>query len=117
AAAWHTFNARVVLLGAGGGALRLLQASGVDAADGYGGFAVSGQWLVCKDQRIVSQHHTKVYGKAAIGAPPMSVPHLDTRIINGEPAWLFGPYVGYTNKMLKDGSQLDVLETVSIIKL
>ena len=80
-----TINAKFVFLGAGGGALPLLQASGIDEANGYGGFPVSGQWLVCKDPAIVSQHHAKVYGKAAIGAPPMSVPHLDTRIINGEP--------------------------------
>ncbi len=107
-------NARFVFLGAGGGALPLLQASGVEEASGYGGFPVSGQWLVCKDQDIVKRHHAKVYGKAAIGAPPMSVPHLDTRIINGEPALLFGPFAGFTTKFLKKGSKLDLLKSVSI---
>ncbi|ASP38961.1 malate dehydrogenase (quinone) [Bacterioplanes sanyensis] len=109
-----TINARFVFLGAGGGALPLLQASGVEEANGYGGFPVSGQWLVCKDQTIVQRHHAKVYGKAAIGAPPMSVPHLDTRIINGEPALLFGPFAGFTTKFLKKGSKLDLLKSVSI---
>ncbi|WP_189388080.1 malate dehydrogenase (quinone) [Bacterioplanes sanyensis] len=107
-------NARFVFLGAGGGALPLLQASGVEEANGYGGFPVSGQWLVCKDQDIVKRHSAKVYGKAAIGAPPMSVPHLDTRIINGEPALLFGPFAGFTTKFLKKGSKLDLLKSVSI---
>jgi len=97
--------------------LPLLQASDIDEANGYGGFPVSGQWLVCKDPAIVSQHHAKVYGKAAIGAPPMSVPHLDTRIINGEPALLFGPYAGFTTKFLKAGSKLDLLKSVSISNL
>jgi len=106
-------QAKFVFLGAGGGALPLLQASGIPEADGYGGFPVSGQWLVCKDPEIVQQHHAKVYGKAAIGAPPMSVPHLDTRIINGEPALLFGPFAGFTMRFLKKGSKLDLLKSVS----
>lgn len=106
-------KAKFVFLGAGGGALPLLQASGVPEADGYGGFPVSGQWLVCKDPEIVKQHNAKVYGKAAIGAPPMSVPHLDTRIINGEPALLFGPFAGFTMRFLKKGSKLDLLKSVS----
>ena len=108
-----TVNTGFVFLGAGGGSLPLLQASGIEEAEGYGGFPVSGQWLVCKDEKIVSQHHAKVYGKAPIGAPPMSVPHLDTRIINGEPALLFGPYAGFTTKFLKSGSKLDLLKSVS----
>lgn len=107
-------HTKFVFLGAGGGALPLLQASGIDEAAGYGGFPVSGQWLVCKDPAIVSQHHAKVYGKAELGAPPMSVPHLDTRIINGEPALLFGPYAGFTTKFLKEGSKLDLIKSVGL---
>lgn len=110
-------KAKFVFLGAGGGALPLLQESGIDEADGYGGFPVSGQWLVCQKPEIVSQHRAKVYGKAAIGAPPMSVPHLDTRIINGEPALLFGPFAGFTTKFLKQGSKLDLLKSVSLDNL
>ncbi|SDX33493.1 malate dehydrogenase (quinone) [Marinobacter mobilis] len=101
-----------VFLGAGGGALPLLQKSGIEEARGYGGFPVSGQWLVCQNPDVVAKHHSKVYGKAAIGAPPMSVPHLDTRIINGEPALLFGPFAGFTTRFLKQGSKFDLFGSV-----
>ncbi|PIQ40391.1 MAG: malate:quinone oxidoreductase, partial [Thalassolituus sp. CG17_big_fil_post_rev_8_21_14_2_50_53_8] len=107
-----TIEAGFVFLGAGGGALPLLQKSGIPESKGYGGFPVSGQWLVCKDEATVKRHYAKVYGKAAIGAPPMSVPHLDTRIINGTPALLFGPYAGFTTKFLKAGSKLDLIKSV-----
>jgi malate dehydrogenase (quinone) len=108
----HTTTAKFIFLGAGGGALPLLQKSGISESKGYGGFPVSGLWLVCKNPELIKQHHAKVYGKAAIGAPPMSVPHLDTRIINGEPALLFGPYAGFTTKFLKKGSFLDLIGSV-----
>ncbi|SFG54507.1 malate dehydrogenase (quinone) [Neptunomonas qingdaonensis] len=104
----RTITSRFVFLGAGGGALPLLQMSGIPEGDGYGGFPVSGQWLVCKKQEIVEKHLAKVYGLAPIGAPPMSVPHLDTRIISGEKALLFGPFAGFTTKFLKQGSILDL---------
>jgi malate dehydrogenase (quinone) len=106
-----------VFLGAGGGALPLLQKSGVDEARGYGGFPVSGQWLVCRKPDVVERHHSKVYGKAPIGAPPMSVPHLDTRIINGEPALLFGPFAGFTTRFLKQGSIFDLFGSVRTTNL
>jgi malate dehydrogenase (quinone) len=109
----RTINAGFVFLGAGGGALPLLQKSGIPESRGYGGFPVSGQWLVCQNPDIVRQHHSKVYGKAPLGAPPMSVPHLDTRIINGKPALLFGPYAGFSTKFLKQGSFLDLLKSVT----
>lgn len=105
-------DAGFVFLGAGGNALKLLQKSGIPESKGYGGFPVSGQWLVCTDEAVIQQHHGKVYGKAAIGAPPMSVPHLDTRLINGKPALLFGPYAGFTTKFLKQGSYLDLFKSV-----
>ena len=109
----NNMDAAFVFLGAGGGALKLLQKSGIPESQGYGGFPVSGQWLVCRDPQVIKQHHSKVYGKAALGAPPMSVPHLDTRIINGEPALLFGPYAGFTTKFLKQGSYLDLFKSIS----
>ncbi len=110
----HTqnINAKFVFLGAGGGALKLLQKAGVKEATGYGGFPVSGQWLVCQNPIVAHQHHAKVYGKAAIGAPPMSVPHLDTRMIDGKPALLFGPFAGFTTKFLKTGSYLDLIKSI-----
>jgi malate dehydrogenase (quinone) len=104
----RTVDAGFVFLGAGGGALPLLQKSGIPEAKGYGGFPVSGQWLICRDPKIVKQHTSKVYGKASVGAPPMSVPHLDARIIDGESALLFGPFASITTKFLKEGSVLDL---------
>lgn len=105
-------RARFVFLGAGGGALPLLVKSGIPESDGYGGFPVSGQWLVCSNPELVARHGTKVYGKATIGAPPMSVPHLDTRIIGGKSELMFGPYAGFTTKYLKAGSFLDLPKSV-----
>ena len=107
-----TIDAGFIFLGAGGGALKLLQKSGIPESHGYGGFPVSGQWLVCNNPEITQNHASKVYGKAAIGAPPMSVPHLDTRMIDGKPALLFGPYAGFTTKFLKEGSYLDLIKSV-----
>lgn len=102
-------DAKFVFIGAGGGALPLLQKTDIDEADGFGGFPVSGQWLICKNKALIEKHHAKVYGKAEVGAPPMSVPHLDTRIINGEKALLFGPYAGFSTKFLKHGSYFDLV--------
>ena len=110
----ETVNARFVFLGAGGGALPLLQKSDIEESKGYGGFPVSGMWLVCKKPEIVEKHLAKVYGTAPIGAPPMSVPHLDTRIIDGEKALLFGPFAGFTTKFLKSGSILDMPKSINL---
>ena len=101
-------SAGFVFLGAGGGALPLLQASGIAEGKGYGGFPVSGQWLRCTDRALIARHSAKVYGKAAVGAPPMSVPHLDTRLIAGQRELLFGPFAGFSTKFLKQGSFLDL---------
>lgn len=108
----QTFEAGFVFLGAGGGTLPLLQQSGIAEGKGYGGFPVSGQWLVCNNPEIIRQHAAKVYGKAPLGAPPMSVPHLDLRYINGKTALLFGPFAGFSSKFLKQGSYLDLLKSV-----
>ncbi|PTY37271.1 malate:quinone oxidoreductase [Saccharospirillum sp. MSK14-1] len=114
---YQSVDCRFVFLGAGGGALPLLQKSGVSEGHGYGGFPVSGQWLVCRKPEVVEKHHAKVYGKAPLGAPPMSVPHLDTRIISGEKALLFGPFAGFTTKFLKAGSFLDLIKSVRLNNL
>jgi malate dehydrogenase (quinone) len=100
-------SAKFVFLGAGGGALPLLQKSGIREGRGFGGFPVSGQWLRCLNPELIARHGAKVYGKAPIGAPPMSVPHLDTRMIDGKKGLLFGPFAGFTTKYLKNGSLLD----------
>ncbi|MBF0676314.1 malate dehydrogenase (quinone) [Pseudomonas sp.] len=101
-------SARFVFLGAGGGALPLLQMSGIPEGKGFGGFPVSGQWLRCDNPEVVSKHQAKVYSQAEVGAPPMSVPHLDTRVVGGKKSLLFGPYAGFSTKFLKNGSFLDL---------
>jgi malate dehydrogenase (quinone) len=105
-------SAKFVFIGAGGGALRLLQRSGVPEGHGFGGFPVSGEFLYCDDPSVCSRHNGKVYGKAAVGSPPMSVPHLDTRHIDGKLSLLFGPYAGFSTKFLKHGSFLDLFGSV-----
>ncbi|MFT4245274.1 MAG: malate:quinone oxidoreductase [Micrococcaceae bacterium] len=101
-------NSRFVFIGAGGGALGLLQKTGIPQSKGFGGFPVSGQFLKTANPELVAQHDAKVYGQAAVDAPPMSVPHLDTRVIGGERSLLFGPYAGFSTKFLKTGSYLDL---------
>ena len=101
-------SARFVFIGAGGGSLPLLLKSGIPEGKGFGGFPVSGQWLKCVNPEVIARHEAKVYGKAAVGSPPMSVPHLDTRVIDGQKALLFGPYAGFSTKFLKQSSLLDL---------
>jgi len=108
----RSVRAKFVFIGAGGGALPLLEKSGIPEGRGYGGFPVSGIWLRCDDPEINERHHAKVYGKAAVGSPPMSVPHLDTRVIGGQRSLLFGPYAGFSSKFLKHGSLLDLFESI-----
>lgn len=104
--------AKFVFIGAGGGSLHLLQKSGIPEAKGFGGFPVGGQWLVSENPELIAQHNAKVYGKASVGAPPMSVPHLDTRVIGDKKALLFGPFAGFSTKFLKQGSYWDLFETI-----
>jgi len=108
-----TLTAKFVFIGAGGAAIELLQMSGIPEAKGYGGFPVSGIWLRCDVDNVTQRHHAKVYGKAASGSPPMSVPHLDTRVIGGKTSLLFGPYAGFSTKFLKNGSRADLFESVT----
>jgi malate dehydrogenase (quinone) len=103
---------KFVFIGAGGGALPLLEKSRIPEGRGYAGFPVSGIWLRCDNPRISSRHNAKAYGKAAEGSPPMSVPHLDTRHIQGQVSLLFGPYAGFSTKFLKHGSYLDLFGSI-----
>jgi malate dehydrogenase (quinone) len=107
-------EASFVFIGAGGGSLPLLEKSDIPEANGFGGFPVSGQWLRCMNPEVIDAHFAKVYGKASIGSPPMSVPHLDTRIINGKKELLFGPYAGFTTKFLKKGSYWDLAKSLEL---
>jgi malate dehydrogenase (quinone) len=110
----RTVRAKFVFVGAGGGALPLLQASGIKGARGYGGFPISGEFLRTDNPAIVSQHQAKVYGKADVGAPPMSVPHLDTRIVDGKSYLMFGPYAGFSPNYLKKGKYLGLITSLRL---
>ncbi|MBZ9731093.1 malate dehydrogenase (quinone) [Salegentibacter sp. JZCK2] len=107
------YDAEHVFIGAGGGALPLLQKVEIDEKDGYGGFPVDGQWLVCKNREVIEEHSGKVYSKAGPDAPPMSTPHLDTRYINGKKELLFGPFAGFTTKFLIEGSKMDLPKSIN----
>jgi malate dehydrogenase (quinone) len=108
----RTVRARFVFVGAGGGALPLLQSAGIPEIRGFGGFPVSGMFLRTNSPELVGRHQAKVYGQAAVGAPPMSVPHLDLRLIDGDHSLLFGPYAGFSPKFLKAGSMFDLPRSV-----
>lgn len=108
----RTVHSKYVFIGAGGASLTLLQKSGIPEARAYAGFPVGGQFIVSDNPDIVNQHRAKVYGKAAVGAPPMSVPHMDTRIIDGKKVVLFGPFASFSSKFLKEGSLLDLFGSV-----
>ncbi|MFZ6042162.1 malate dehydrogenase (quinone) [Vibrio natriegens] len=108
----RTVHTKYVFIGAGGASLTLLQKSGIKEAKSYGGFPVGGQFLVTEKPDIVSAHKAKVYGKAPVGAPPMSVPHMDTRVIDGKEVVLFGPFATFSSKFLKSGSLLDLFKSV-----
>lgn len=109
---YHT--AKFVFIGGGGGSLPLLQKTGIPESKHIGGFPVSGLFMVCNNPEVARQHHAKVYGKAKIGAPPMSVPHLDTRYIAGKKTLLFGPFAGFSPKFLKTGSNFDLIGSVKL---
>ncbi|NLB47029.1 MAG: malate:quinone oxidoreductase, partial [Microbacteriaceae bacterium] len=112
-----TVNAKFVFVGAGGGALSLLQSSGIPEIEGFGGFPISGKFLRCDNPKVVREHQAKVYGKAAVGAPPMSVPHLDTRVVDGKTSLPFGPYAGFSPNFLKKGSWWDLPGSIRLHNL
>ena len=109
----RVIKAKFIFIGAGGAALTLLQETGIPQAKEYAGFPVGGQFLVCENPEVVNHHLAKVYGQAEVGAPPMSVPHIDTRIIDGKRVVLFGPFATFSTKFLKNGSFFDLLSTTT----
>ncbi|REC94293.1 malate dehydrogenase (quinone) [Kushneria indalinina] len=109
----HSINARHVFIGAGGAALPLLQKSGIPEGNIYAGFPVGGQFLVTSNPEIAHRHHAKAYGLAASGSPPMSVPHLDSRKLDGQQRILFGPFANFSTKFLKDGSWTDLFGSMT----
>lgn len=109
----QTVDAKFVFIGAGGGALHLLQKSGIPEGEEYGGFPVGGSFLVNENPDVATRHLAKAYGKASVGAPPMSVPHLDTRVLGGKRVILFGPFATFSTKFLKEGSYFDLLTSTT----
>lgn len=103
-----------IFIGAGGQSIPLLQKIGLKEANGYAGFPLSGKWLICDNDKFIAKHNAKVYGQAFDGAPPMSIPHLDLRVIDGEKKLLFGPFAGFTFKFLKQGSNLDLPKSIRL---
>lgn len=106
-------KAKKIFIGAGGKSLNLLQKTKVPEALGLGGFPVGGMWLISDKPEVIKNHHAKVYGKAALGAPPMSVPHLDSRYIDGKEYVLFGPFATFSTKFLKKGSYFDLFSSIT----
>ncbi|MEH3064428.1 MAG: malate dehydrogenase (quinone) [Methylobacterium radiotolerans] len=109
----RTTDAKFVFIGAGGGALHLLQKSGIPEGDEYAGFPLGGSFLINDNPDVATLHLVKAYGKASVGSPPMSVPHLDTRVINGKRVILFGPFATFSTKFLKEGSYFDLLSSTT----
>lgn len=107
----HT-DATHIFIGAGGGALPLLQKVEIDEKEGYGGFPIAGAWLICNNPDIIEEHHAKVYGKPEVGSPPMSMPHLDSRYIDGKKELLFGPFASFSTKFLQHGSYSDLFKSI-----
>ena len=69
-------------------------------------------WLTGRQLARCSRDEPRSIGKAASGSPPMSVPHLDRRHIEGKVSVLFGPYAGFSTKFLKHGSYLDLFGSI-----
>ena len=110
-------HSNFIFLGAGGNSIKLLQDMKLPQAKGYGGFPISGKWLICNNKNVIKNHKGKVYSQAETGSPPMSVPHLDIRNINGQQSLLFGPFAGFTFKFLKSGSFLDFPKSIKLSNL
>ncbi|MFD6856671.1 malate dehydrogenase (quinone) [Rhodococcus sp. NPDC060090] len=107
-------RSRFVFVGAGGYALTLLQKAHVDEVRGYAVFPVGAQFLRTDNPVVVARHDAKVYGQADVGAPPMSVPHLDRRMVNGTPSLMFGPYATFSTRLLRHGRMSDLFRTIRL---
>lgn len=103
-----------VIIGAGGNAIPMLQKTKIEESKNLGGFPISGAFLMCNKAEIVAQHNAKAYGKEPEGTPPMTVPHIDRRYIDGVPTLLFGPFAEIGPKFLKQGSNLDLFKSINM---
>ncbi|CAM3286554.1 malate dehydrogenase (quinone) [Paracoccus nototheniae] len=109
--ATHVFN------GAGGAALLMLQKSGIPESRLYGGFPVGGSFLTHEDPAIADRHLSKAYGRAAAGSPPMSVPHLDTRYVDGVRKLAFGPFATFSTNFLMQDSFTGLFRSMNTANL
>ncbi|MFD4365953.1 malate dehydrogenase (quinone) [Rhodococcus sp. NPDC058521] len=105
-------RSRFVFVGAGGYALKLLQKARIPEVRGYAVFPFGAQFFRTGNPDVVGKHDAKVYGQAALGAPPMSVPHLDKRVVSGASSIMFGPYATFDTKLLKHGRVTDLFTTI-----
>lgn len=107
-----TVRARFVFVGAGGYALRLLQRARLPEVRGYGVLPVGAQFLRTDDPVVSAAHTGKVYSPAGPAAPPMSLPHLDRRVVDGQVSLLFGPYATFSTRLLVHGRRTDLFTTI-----
>jgi malate dehydrogenase (quinone) len=109
-----TYQSSLVFIGAGGMAINLLQKVNIEEASGYAGYPVSGKWLISTNKSIIKKHKAKIYSHVLPKAPPMSIPHLDLRVIGKTEVLLFGPFAGFSFKFLKYGSSLDLIKSIKL---
>mmetsp|Transcript_82104 Transcript_82104/g.145559 ORF Transcript_82104/g.145559 Transcript_82104/m.145559 type:complete len:566 (+) Transcript_82104:69-1766(+) len=104
---YRVYKSKFVFVGAGGWSLPMLQMSGIPQIKGYNALSVDGEWAVCQNPAVVNRHPVKVYAPGPVGAPPMSMPHIDAREIGGKKMLLFGPWCQWTPRFLKKGKMTD----------
>jgi malate dehydrogenase (quinone) len=108
-------RADVLFVGAGGGAFPLLKKSHLPFVHRFAGFPVGGRFLqapIREDQ--ADYYRAKTYGKAKVGAPPMSVPHLDLRVVDGKHYLLFGPFASFNLVLERGRGFLDYLRSIRL---
>ena len=110
----YSLRSRFVFVGAGGYALGLLQKARIPEIRGCAVFPIGAQFLRTDNPALVARHDAKVYSQAEMGAPPMSVPHLDKRVVDGRSALLFGPYATFSTRLLKRGRLTDLFATLRV---
>ncbi|AZR43144.1 malate:quinone oxidoreductase [Marinobacter salarius] len=109
------YKADVLFVGAGGGAFPILKKSHLPFAKRFTGFPVGGRFLQAPISAEQADHYrAKTYGKAKVGAPPMSVPHLDLRVADGQHYLLFGPFASFKPVLEKGRGFFDYLRAMRL---
>ncbi|NMT64961.1 malate:quinone oxidoreductase [Marinobacter orientalis] len=108
-------KADVLFVGAGGGAFPLLKRSHLPFRSRFAGFPVGGRFLQAQISEEQARYYTaKTYGKAKVGAPPMSVPHLDLRVVDGKHYLLFGPFASFKPVLERGRGFFDYLTSIRL---